>query len=93
MRNTKAFMKLYGDGDVQQVIEKMGVEVIKLSKRAKRSKVIAIMAVFLGLAYAIKNENDKDELRFQLLELDKSHQFATGAERNESEDDTDSAFI
>lgn len=80
------------DGVICDCVSELGRLDGKLRKKA--GKLGLILAVVAGIAYVIKNEIDKDELRFKILEMDKNQCFEQKATRNESEDDSlDSAFI
>lgn len=79
------------DSVISDCVSSLGALDRRIGKKA--SKLGLVLAIVAGIAYIVKNEIDKDELRFQILESDKHHRFETEAERHESEDDTESTFI
>ena len=79
----------------ETAIWKLTKDVDKLMKKSRfrASKVGLFVAVCAGIVYIIKNEKDKDDMRFDILRQDKNNRFENEAERHESEEDNESTFI
>ena len=60
-----------------EAIDNLTKDVAKLMKktRFKASKLSVFLLAAAGIAYAVKNESEKQDLKFQLLEMDKRIRF------------------